>query len=78
MFDNWNACCQSACSGKLPPRKERMTGNTTLVWIGLAILTAINIYSTVKYARLESAYNELRKVNKILRQRLANSHERPF
>lgn len=75
MLDNWNARWQSACSGKLPPRKEHMTG---LAITGLAILTAINIYTAVKYARLEIAYNELRKVNNILRQRLANSHERPF
>lgn len=52
-----------------------MTGATIAV---LAILTALNIYGAVKYARLEIAYNEQRKVNKILRQRLANSAERPF
>jgi glutamine synthetase adenylyltransferase len=52
-----------------------MTGATLTA---LAILTALNIFTVVKYARLEIAYNELRKVNKILQKRLANSYERPF
>jgi hypothetical protein len=55
-----------------------MTGAVIYVTAGFILATALLVYSTVKYARLEMAYDNLRRVNNILRQRLANSEERPF
>lgn len=55
-----------------------MTGTILAVTIALVTSTGLLVYTTIQHSRLEQAYKELRKVNKILQQRLANSEERPF
>ena len=46
--------------------------------VAQVVTLSLLIYTTVQHARLERAYWELYKVNRINRERLANSVERPF
>jgi hypothetical protein len=46
--------------------------------VAQVVTLSLLIYTTVQHARLERAYWELYKVNRINRERLANSAERPF
>jgi hypothetical protein len=46
--------------------------------VAQVVTLSLLIYTTVQHARLERAYRELYKVNRINIQRLANSAERPF
>ena len=65
-------------SERYSQRKDTMTGTILAVTIALVTSTGLLIHTTIQHARLERAYKELRKVNKILQQRLNNSAERPF
>lgn len=55
-----------------------MTGTIYAITVVMVLAVGLLAYTTVQHARLEIAYKELRKVNKILQQRLNNSAERPF
>lgn len=55
-----------------------MTGEIIYMTAGFFFIIGFAIYSQVKYARLEMKYYNLRRVNKILQERLAKSEERPF
>jgi hypothetical protein len=46
--------------------------------VAQVLTLSLLIYTVVQHARLERAYRELYKVNRINRERLANSVERPF
>jgi hypothetical protein len=46
--------------------------------VAQVITLSLLIYAVIQNARLQRAYWELYKVNRINRERLANSVERPF
>ena len=78
MLDIYTPHWHALPSERYSHRKEHMTGTIIAVTIALVMATGLLIHSTIQNARLERAYYDLRKVNKILQQRLANSEERPF
>jgi hypothetical protein len=55
-----------------------MTGTIIALTAVSAVSVGLLVYTALQHSRLEQAYYDLRKVNKILQQRLANSEERPF